>query len=400
MKIYILAAVLMLATVPSYAEWSKSYEVDYAMGDGDNKTSARQAALEQIKLKASAEAGTYIQSTTTMQENGDLTQNVQMLSATMVKIGNAEEKLTVNQTGQAVLQVTAIASLDDGELFRRVQMLQKDKEKERQVKRLQAENEQLNKELARIRSALAINKDPASTASLLSMQNTTIKRIEDNGNTITKVFSRGTLLQMASQDSVDFEKAKRDLDDNFLNVILNSKISAEIESVEASGNGYAALVRVGWDVDTKKLYPVVQRYLTLSSLKNGGISATSYENTNGSGPNKLSDRVYTYLATRGIDLKLNIGRKEVRLPVFYSVADSTFGGCGSYGAIRKSDVRILCLVSHKADDTSVRSTSNTYSAVSNPVRISLSKEEADEATRVDAVLVEEEHPIPNKVYAR
>lgn len=186
-----LAALLVFVALPARAEWSKSFEVGYIMGDGDNRASARQAALEQIKLKASGEAGTYILSTTTLRENGDLTENIQIIGASLVKIVKSEESLSVNQSGQAVLLVKATTSLDERELARRVELLQQDKEKSRQVKLLQAENEVLRMDLAQIRNALAAKSDPAKIAGLLSRRDSTIKRLEDNGRTLTLFFERG-----------------------------------------------------------------------------------------------------------------------------------------------------------------------------------------------------------------
>lgn len=389
MKKHILAAAaLLLITFPAHAEWSKPYEVDYIMGDGDNRASARQAAIEQIKLKASNDAGTYVQGTTTLHENGELTENIQVLSASLVKVSAPQEKLTVNSSGQAVLWVKAVATLDERELVRRVEALQQDKEKARQVKLLQAENEVLYKELATIRAGLASNNGTARAAELIAKQAATIKRMEDNGASITQVFARGTLTQLANRSTIEFDNAKRDLDEQFLAPLMNSQVTAQIESVEASGSDYVAMVRVGWTIDTMKLRPVLKRYLKVEGF-NGEMSVYGADNLDSKGPTKLSERTYQYLATKGVDLQLKLGGKEVRLPVFYTAGLPS--NCDLYSRVRSGKPAYLCLVSQKAASPQVRglpATNNGQSAVtSNPIRILLTKEEAERATRVEAELV-------------
>lgn len=72
--------------------WSKNITVDYYLGDGDSKSTARELALEQIKLKASSEAGTYIQNTTAL-SNDNLREHIQVISASMIKLSNIKEEL-------------------------------------------------------------------------------------------------------------------------------------------------------------------------------------------------------------------------------------------------------------------------------------------------------------------
>lgn len=383
------AALLLATALPAHAEWNKAYEVDYIMGDGDNRASARQAAIEQIKLKASNDAGTYVQGTTTLRENGGLTENIQILSASLVKVGTPEEKLTVNPSGQAVLWVKAVASLDETELVRRVEALQQDKEKARQVKLLQAENELLYKELARIRTALATKSDPAKTAELLAKQDSTIKRMDENGNTITQVFTRGTLIQLASRSTDEFDKAKRDLDEQFFAPLMRSHVTAVIESVEESGTDYVAMVRVGWSADTMKLRPVLKRYLTVEGF-NGELSIYGGDNLDSKGPTQLSERAYQYLSTKGVDLQLMLAGKEVRLPVFYGASDGFGERCGLSDHVRGKRESYLCLVSQKANSQTARGLTpepGQSARTSNPIRIHLTKEQAERATRVEATLV-------------
>ena len=235
----------MFVTLPACAEWSKTFDVEYVLGDGDNRVSARQAALEQIKVKASNDAGTYVQGTSTLQANGNLTEEIKMVSASLVKITSSNESLSVNSAGQAVLKMNATATLDESELRRRIDAMQQDKEKARQIKVLETENKSLRRDYDQIRIALSKKSNQTSTAELLARQDSTLQRIEENGRTISQVFERGTLLQLALHNTDAFENAKRDIDDNFYAPLLQIPIYAEVESVEQSGKAYVALVRVG-----------------------------------------------------------------------------------------------------------------------------------------------------------
>jgi hypothetical protein len=377
-KIFILA-LLFLFSFPAQAEWSKPYDLSYVMGDGDNRASARQAALEQIKLKASSEAGTYVQNTTTLHENGVITDNIQLISAAMVKLVVFGEKLTVNQAGQAVLWIKAIASLDESELARRVDMLQQDKERARQVSLLQAENNALRQDYEQIRKALAGKSDQSKTAELLARQDSTIKRMADNGRTLTQVFERGTLLQLAIKNSDAFEHARQFLDEKFYAPLLQTPVTAEVESVEADGKGYVALVRVGWTVDIKGSFSVLERYLH-ASRADGGIRVHDFENEHGKGPNVLSERIYKHLAKNKVDLKLKLAGREVRLPIFY--ADSSFfHDCSN--RTESEYAELLCLVSQNKTKSEV----SGQHSLSNPIRIHLTREEAERATAVEASLV-------------
>lgn len=380
------AAILLMALtpLPALADWSKPYEVSFIMGDGDNRSSARQAALDQIKLKASDEAGTYIQSTTTMHESGDLTETIQMVGASMVGVIELEENLTVNSSGQAVLWVKATATLDENELKRRVAELQHDKSIARQVDVLQSENAALRMELANIRHSLSSKADPAKTAELLALQNTTLQRIEENGRTVSQVFGRGALIQMASNNSAELDNVKRELEDKFIAQLLQMRVTAKIESVEGSGNDYTALVRVGWQIDTMKIRPVLKRYLRVNGF-NGNLDIYRSENTAGQGPTSISEQVFEYLATKKVDLKLLVAGKEVRLPVLYAT-NSFPGVCDVYSSTQRDSAKAkyVCLVSQESSSSELRSPNGH---TSNPVRIHLTKDEAERATHVDASLV-------------
>lgn len=375
---FILAGAMVLFASVAHAEWTKQIDLKYVMGDGDTRGSARQAALEQIKLKAANEAGTYVDHTTTLHENGDLTESIQMIGASMVKLTVLDEVLSVNTQGQAVLDIKASASINEAELAKRIEILRQDKEKARQVKVLLAENESLRKELEVIRQGLSLKADPSRIAELLAKQDQAIRRINDNGASVTQVFERGTLLQLASHNSDALDKAKRDLDDNLFAPLMRTKITAQLESVEEAQGGYVALVRVGWTFDLEQILPTLDRYLNTSPYSDKhDVTIYSFENVQSKGPSLLSERIYDYLKDKGIDLKLELAGKEVRLPAFYS--DNSFIACDGSG--RDGYGEYLCLESQGVNDPVVKANAEYHS---NPIRIHLTRDEAERATTVQA----------------
>jgi hypothetical protein len=206
--------------------------------------------------------------------------------------------------------------------------------------------------------------------------------LSSNSQTITQVFERGTLLQLAGKNTDDFTRAKIDLDENFFPLIMKTPVTASIESVEDAGkDGYVALVRVGWEFDNKKIRPVLSHYLLVNNFGAAQqISISAYLNIDGKGPTVLSDKLYKYLSTKGIDLKLKIAGKEVVLPVFFR-GNAFSDICGYYGAVREGENKYICLISQNIKTTDVH---GLHSKLTNPIRIPLTREEAERATRVEA----------------
>jgi len=378
--------VALFSSFTAHAEWTKQYTQNYVMGDADSRISARRAALEQIKMQASNESGTYVLGKTTLHSNGDLSESVQVISASMVRVISSNEKVSINDAGQLVLSVVAIASLDDNELTKRVQALYEDKEKSRLIRLLQVENESLNNNLAQIRKGLASSVSTEQTIQLLNLQEKTMHKLTDNENAVTLVFERGTLLELAIKNTAAFDSAKYELDDRFYNVLMNSQVTTKIESVEAMKDGsYIANVRVGWGFNTNDISQVLASYLHTTTI-DGNVIAFSYNNLGSKGPSVLSDKLYFYLANKGIDLQITLAGKVVKLPFFYN-EETVMQGCAPHSMARAGVAQSLCLVSQKIVSSVIRG--NPWQP-NNPIRILLTKEEAERATYVEAkwVLVE------------
>lgn len=388
-RIVLLLALLILSAGAAAQQWSDDFSVAHAMGDGDTRASARQAALEQLKLKASHAVGSYIQSTITLRSDGALEESIDMLSASMVKLSDIDDMLAVDESGRAVLTVRAKALVDEGQLLQRVKALQEDQEKARQLKVLQAENEALRRDLTKIRHELASSKDTARAAQLLEEQDTAMKRIRENERTVSQVFERGTLLQLATRNADEFEQVKAELERKLFRPLLASPVTATIETVEAAEDGYIVFVRVGWRPDLQAVESVLSRYLKIrvrsTRTASSVLYASRYRNSQGHGPHVLTERVYNYLLMEGVDLVVSLAGREVRVPVFYS--ENGFRICERRpDKVRAGASKTLCLISHPASEPDFHGVPFSKD-LANPLKIRLTQNEAERATRVEARLV-------------
>lgn len=249
MKRYIGFVLAAAVSMSANADWSKKYDVSYAMGDGDTRAVARQAAIEQIKLKASSEAGSYVQKDVLL-ANDNLTETIKVLSASLVKVNIKGESIKVGKDGNAVLAISAIASVDEKSLNDRIKALQSDKKLSEHVDALKAENFALRQELIE----LSKKRGEAASLAILKRKSVLLNKLDDNNKNMAQVFEQGTLLQMVQRDKDRQEELKTVLDDMVFQPLLDAKINAEIASIKEAENGkYHVYVKVDWNVDESSI---------------------------------------------------------------------------------------------------------------------------------------------------
>ena len=133
-----------------------------------------------------------------------------------------------------------------------------------------------------------------------------------------------------------------------------------------------------WQADIESALKFLRNYLTVTDYSKAMV-AYEYENNNGKGPSLLTGRIYNYLAMKGIDLELSLAGKSVMLPMFYR--DNAFmDGC-MHDHARSGGAKYLCLASQDKNNPDIKGMGYGFS---NPVRIPLSREEAERATTVEA----------------
>lgn len=375
-----LAVAMVAATLSGYAqaEWTKHYEVQYILGDGDSRTSARQAALQAIRDRAAGEAGTYIQTTTTLSDDGKLSRSVQAVTASLIQVTNPEEHLSINPAGAVVLHLQADVHLDDAELAHRISVMQHDRQKEAAIAQLEEENTALHIQLNEIRAQLGGHPEPAAAGRLIALQDATVRRLNKNGDSVTEIFQRGTLVELAQTNDRDFARAMEYIDHNVYDVIMRAHPTARIESVERDKNGYIARVRVGWKVDVAGIEKALEPYISGSSVIDGTLDMPAYENRNGRGKDVQSRKVFDYLATHGVALEVGIGRQHVEIPVLY--ADAAFmGACQGRAHLGDISATHVCL---SVLDANAKDVHGYWGP--NPIELRLTTGQAEQATSVEA----------------
>ncbi len=135
---------LLVCASPS---WQKRYSVDFRLGDSDSRLDARHAALEDIRHLAAAEAESYVH-TRTEYADDEIQESIEVVSASMVLLENIQESLTLNDSGQPVLQLSADATLDDRLLERRINALIDREARYERAERLEVENQRLKERVA------------------------------------------------------------------------------------------------------------------------------------------------------------------------------------------------------------------------------------------------------------
>lgn len=278
-KILTILALLVVASTASAQEWGRVISVDYAMGDGESRTGAREAALVEIKRKASHEAGTYIQRTTTLDATGELAESIEMLGASMVALSDVGEELLVDDD-RIVLRVTARATIDEGKLAERIKALQSDQEKARRLAALQEQNLVLMRELNEIRTALAGDISAARAAKLLDRQTEMVAELSENERAVVDVFERGTLLDLAAQSEFEAKRLADEINQAIHRLVETAEINASIVDVvkhPEEADTYRVRVRASWKYDPEAvaaLYELFDPYFKLREQGDGFAFST------------------------------------------------------------------------------------------------------------------------------
>lgn len=264
--------------VAAAQEWSQVVSIEYAMGDNEARATARQAALEELKRKAASAAGTYVQSTTTLLESGELKESVSMIGASIVRLTDVQESLAVEGENRLVLRVTARAIVDEKALKDRIRALHEDADKAKHIHALQEENENLRAELRQIRTELAGEMTAARAAELLERLSIAYDRLAENERKVVAVFERGTLLHLADASRAELERRLSIVGSAFERLVQGAHISAKIDRVfQAPGAPDMVLVDIVaeaqfWRSDVEEFIAATKDHLTVTIRNRYGPS--------------------------------------------------------------------------------------------------------------------------------
>jgi hypothetical protein len=384
----VLFVVLFLIVASSYAStWNKTFTVNYQLGDGDSKSSARELALEQIKTKASNEAGTYIQSTTKL-SNDSLTESIQVISAAMVKLTNIKETLTT-KNNQMVLVVSANAVINEDELKSRVKAIQNDKAKAKQIVKLKHDNDDLLVELNNVKKLLAKkNVNSGEVSAILKRQTNLIKRFKTNASNISRVFKKGTLFQMAKKSTGQLSQIKEQLETEFFAPIMGMEIQSELlDVVGISNNVYEAQVSISWHIPKEVTYDTLGKYIKIDKYRSRETpqTFTSYQNDGSNAISSLSKSVHNHLVNQSLSVKVSLGKKGFYIPIFWAQKKQFMTQCQSKESPKNGNDANVCFVPQQKKGANFKGVD--YKQNENPIKFRLSKSQVESITSIDTEII-------------
>jgi hypothetical protein len=389
MKKVVFLVLWMVCTNSFATTWTKSFQVDYVLGDGDSKSTARELAIEQIKIKASNEAGTYIQTTSTL-KNDSLEESIQVISASMIKLTHIKEKLTT-KNNTITLTISANANINEEKLKDRIKAIQGDKAKAKQITKLKKDNDLLLVELNTVKTLLAQkNVNTQQVSAILKRQTNLINRFKNNASAVSRVFSKGTLLQMAKKSSGKIEQIKAQLETEFFGPMMETKVNAEITDVIESGNGYTALVNVSWKMPSTLSYKTLSTHLSTyefdkrrnKPIQVEDLSIRDSSNTGTDAKTSLTELLFSYLGRQSVNIQINLGSNRFSIPLVWSRPSGSFSACSSGKGKFSLDSGQICFRATQKKNEDLSGVG--YKNDANPIKFHLTRSEAENITTIEA----------------
>jgi hypothetical protein len=255
---FLVATTFTLLALPQLTfAWTKDYSYEHKMGDNDSRNLAKEAAVEQIKLKAAQEAGTYIQGTTTL-TNGQLEETITQIGASIVKVVVHGDKISVDETGHQLLTVTANATVDEAVMQERIKALQEDANKAKLLQQLTSENEKLRAEMTALAQQRAKELDSEKLATIVAREATLRKDLATNLTSTEQVFkSVVSAMDIANQEALarknEFDKIAAEWELNFFQPLRSPKIlKTDVVDMKLSDDGkyYTVKLVMEWQNDS------------------------------------------------------------------------------------------------------------------------------------------------------
>lgn len=357
-------------------------EIVWPMSETESWSRARELALDAMRTKASNAVGKIVESSETLRDD-KLSEEIRTIGVSMVKLEDVRDTVKVDSSGRLILSVTANATIDDSELGRRAAAMRQDTDKTKAVRRLTDENASLRQQLTelRIQSGTAPSR---AQAVIFKREVEILDQLKNNDTAVGSTFAPGALFSMASQDSDGWAKEKTRIDADIFGELLRSPVAASLIAMENDEeDNIVAKVQVSWQPNMEMLHRVLMRNFNVRPPRSGHngksqmITVFFHENSQKDLRTDYTLRALKYLSGHIVVFGVTIGNKTVNLPVFGGGKGDIFR-CPS-GAIGAS----ICILSKIPSDNLVQSYSGE---ISNPIRITLTRDQVEQVTGVSAKL--------------
>jgi hypothetical protein len=387
-----------VAYAQSVSTFSQPFEAKVVLGEGDSRAKARELAIDQIKRIAGAAAGSVVESVTALNDN-KLTEQIRLISVSLVKLDSIKESLIV-EGGNAALKVSATATIDKSELDRLAKELRQDSEKAKAIAKLQADNQALRQELAKVTTDLQKRSSLPSADDLGQRQTKILAALASNEGKVLKVFEKGALLALANRDAEAFDSVTSDLENQVFRPMLQTKITAEVGSVVKTSDRYTVAVKLGWNMPIETYVGVLKKYMR-EPANSGSSSWDPYANkpvkpvyaeftrwtvAQNVAPTEIGPRTWNYLVARKVIAVIKAGGVTKEFQLFGSDSGDNFSPrCTNPITLNETwrpEPASICLVSNPPGSATLKGARVDRDKV-NPVSFILTQAQASDSFSVD-----------------
>ncbi|MDG3087809.1 hypothetical protein P7F88_17735 [Vibrio hannami] len=286
----------------------------HTVGEFESIASAKEKAVQLAKNSAVEYAGTYVQTRMLISDKKMLVNEIQNLSAALIKVNSVSTKTNIDANGNLIIYVDTVLVLSKKEISEGLKRLGQNSKLTDELNKLQTENEQLRKELW---SLAGIGN--TSRIKRLKQFISLYQRIEENNTSIQRLFSEGELLFMAKQTSKKNQELKRKFVQDFTRAMMKTEVAVgELEFRLNSRGNHNLLVPIKWKVDKEAIKTVLDPYLKVKLTYRGHMhnyGGAFAVPTKQPAKYTKADIFVGELAKHRFYIKVSIGKKSQLLPI-------------------------------------------------------------------------------------
>lgn len=290
-------------------------EVQWKMSETESRTRARELAIEKLRTQAAQEVGQVVEMTSSMKD-GDLKEEVRLITVSMIAVEVMTERVTVNPDGSTTLNIKAKVSVDHDELRRRAAALRTDTAKVRQIRDLAEENRELRRKLVELASGKGSEASAAAAHSDLRSRRSAL-----NGK-VESLFAAGSMQELAVVDGEDWDKQRRALDQAILDPLARTAVKVSLASVtEERGGVFTARVKVDWRHNMPELWKALLRMNLRADYSEGDrgnlVSVDVRRQSLGGRDVDSTSRMVGYLTSSSVHIEVEFAGQKAVVPVLY-----------------------------------------------------------------------------------
>jgi len=254
-RLFVLACIISAGVALSISslntqarQLSQSYTVDYALGDNDSHASAREIALHKIRMLAIQKAGKYVQGVEQLNQE-QLSQNIRIVSASVVAISHVKETYSIGSHNQSVLHLEAVAEIDDAQLKERIIAIQSDAAQRSRLVKYESDLEAIIKRFKTLAAKKTDNQQAIDA--IIAERNALILNLHATLKAASLEFEQGFIIQKAAKVNTYINTNINLIESELYQHIMDKtevKLSTKDAFLNEATGLYDYRVSVSWDV--------------------------------------------------------------------------------------------------------------------------------------------------------